>query len=144
MDKDTIIERLQHNRPNLTVSSLYTYSSTLSALYKKVLNSILLLLLYTITIIIYYYYYYILLLLLYIINYVVLRSIIMGYTVCKNLLLSLLSWWNTITQETSCAYQNIYKDYCSRKYVSRISNYSYMLYAAYLSAYTFSLSFFLK
>jgi hypothetical protein len=39
MDKDTIIERLKANRPNLTVSSLYTYSSTLSALYKKVFGN---------------------------------------------------------------------------------------------------------
>jgi len=39
MEKDNIIERLKHNRPNLTVSSLYTYSSTLSALYKKVFGN---------------------------------------------------------------------------------------------------------
>jgi hypothetical protein len=39
MEKDELIERLKHNRPGLTVSSLYTYSSTLSALYKKVFGN---------------------------------------------------------------------------------------------------------
>jgi hypothetical protein len=39
MSKETIIETLKHNRPNLTLSSLYTYSSTLSALYKKVFGN---------------------------------------------------------------------------------------------------------
>jgi integrase len=39
MDNNEIIDRLKKNRPQLSVASLYSYSSTLRALYKRVFDS---------------------------------------------------------------------------------------------------------